>query len=89
MSHSPTTYLLSTDGGKTVIALNTPLRTWFDFALLPASKIDLKPLKGTAVKKPQESVREESGAEPISGFAVRTFVIRASFTSVKITAARA
>lgn len=74
--------LLSTDGGKTIIALNTALRTWFDFAILPASN-NLKPLRGTAVKKVQVSVREESGAEPISGFPVRTFVIRASFTSLE------
>jgi hypothetical protein len=75
--------LLSTDGGKTIIALNTPLRTWFDFALLPPSKLNIKPVRGAAVKKAQVAVHEESGAEPISGFPVRTFVIRASFTSVE------
>jgi len=74
--------LLSADGGKTIIALNTPLRTWFDFAVLHAPTT-LKPRKGAAIKNPTVTVREESGAEPISGFPVRTFVIRATFTAVE------
>jgi len=73
--------LLSTDGAKTIIALNTPLRTWFDFAVLPHSTTTLKPRRLAAIKNPVVTVREESGAEPISGFPVRTFVIRATFTS--------
>jgi hypothetical protein len=73
--------LLSTDGGKTIIAFNMPLRTWFDFALLPPTASYFKSRKGTAIKDVNVTVREESGAEPISGFAVRTFVIRASFTA--------
>jgi len=73
--------LLSTDGGKTIIALNTPLRTWFDFAVLRAPT-PLKPRRAAAaIKNPAVNVREESGAEPISGFPVRTFVIRATFTA--------
>lgn len=72
--------LLSTDGGKTIIALNTPLRTWFDFAVLHAPSM-LKPRRPAAIKNPAVTVHEESGAEPISGFPVRTFVIRATFTS--------
>lgn len=72
--------LLSTDGGKTITALNTPLRTWFDFAVLHAPSM-LKPRRAAAIKNPAVTVREESGAEPISGFPVRTFVIRATFTA--------
>jgi hypothetical protein len=73
--------LLSTDGGKTVTALNTPLQSWFDFAILQPSTSSLKILKGTAIKDPKVTVSEESGNEPIFGFPVRKFVIRASFTS--------
>jgi hypothetical protein len=72
--------LLSTDGGKTILALNTPLRTWFDFAVLHAPS-RLKPRRAAAIKNAAVTVREESGAEPISGFPVRTFVVRAAFTS--------
>jgi hypothetical protein len=73
--------LLSTDGGKTVIALNTPLQTWFDFAISRGSASSLTPRKGTEIKDPKVTVSEESGNEPISGFPVRKFVIRASFIS--------
>jgi hypothetical protein len=73
--------LLSTDGGKTVTALNTPLRTWFDFAIFPRGTSGLKPWAGTAIKDPTVTVSEEAGAEPIAGFPVRKFVIRASFTA--------
>jgi hypothetical protein len=73
--------LLSTDGGKTIVALNTPLRTWFDVAILPPSTSNLKLRKGTKIKDPKVTVSEESGNEPISGFPVRKFVIRASFTA--------
>jgi hypothetical protein len=73
--------LLSTDGGKTVGALNTPLQTWFDFAILPPSESYLKQRAGTAIKDAKVTVSEESGAEPISGFPVRKFVVRASFTA--------
>ena len=80
----PFTYdvLLSTDSGKTITALNTPLRTWFDLTVLNGSiSSSLKPRKGTAIKNANVTVHEEPGAEPILGFPVRTFVIRASFTS--------
>jgi hypothetical protein len=80
----PFTYdvLISTDGGKTITALNTPLRTWFDRAILTGSvSSPLRTRKGTAIKQSSVTVREESGAEPIAGYPVRTFVIRASFTS--------
>src|SRR5437764_39183 len=60
--------LLSKDGGKTVIALNTPLKTWFDFAVLPHSTSTLKPRHEAAIKNATVTVQEESGAEPISGF---------------------
>lgn len=73
--------LLSADGGKTVIALNTPLQTWFDFSILPPSTSTLKARRGAAIKDVNVIVREESGAEPISGFAVRKFVIRVGFTA--------
>jgi hypothetical protein len=73
--------LLSTDGGKTVIVLNTPLQTWFDFTLLPPSTSSLKPRKGAAIKDVKVTVSEESGNEPILGFPIRKFVIRASFTA--------
>lgn len=73
--------LLSTDGGKTVIALNTPLQTWFDFAILPPSTSTLKPRKGAEVKDVKATVSEESGNEPILGFPIRKFVIRATFTA--------
>jgi len=73
--------LLSTDGGKTVIALNTPLQTWFDFTILPPSTSSLKPRKGAAIKDMKVTVSEESGNEPIFGFPIRKFVIRASFTA--------
>jgi hypothetical protein len=73
--------LLSTDGGKTIVALNTPLRTWYDFAIPPRAAAYFKSRKGTVIKDVNVTVHEESGAEPISGFAVRTFVIRASFTA--------
>ena len=45
--------LLSGDGGKTVTALNTPLQTWFDFAILvPAARLkprsnDMRPCAPT------------------------------------------
>jgi hypothetical protein len=71
--------LISNDSGKTITALNTPLRTWFDFAIFPRS--GLKPRTGTAIKDPTVTVSEEAGAEPIAGFPVRKFVIRASFTA--------
>jgi hypothetical protein len=69
---------ISNDAGKTIAALNTPLRTWFDFAILPA-QVSLKPRAGTEIKDPKVTVSEESGNEPISGFPVRKFVVRASF----------
>ena len=42
--------LLSLDGGKTVTALNTPLQTWFDFAILPPSTTSLKPRRGAGTR---------------------------------------
>jgi len=73
--------LLSIDGGKTVVALNTPLQTWFDFAILPASPSSHKPRAKSEIKDPKVMVSEEPGNEPIFGFPVRKFVIRASFTA--------
>ena len=72
--------LLSADGGKTITALNTPLRTWFDFTVL-GSPSRLKPRRAAEIKDPKVTVWEESGNEPILGFPVRKFVVRASFTS--------
>jgi hypothetical protein len=70
--------LLSNDGGKTVVALNTPLRTWFDAAVLPPSTKSLAPRRGSDIKDAKVSVSEEP-AEPIGGLPVRKYVIRASF----------
>lgn len=74
--------LLSTDGGKTVIALNTPLQTWFDFAVLHAPSM-LKPRKGAAIRDVKVTVSEESGNEPILGFPVRKFIVHTSFMAVE------
>jgi hypothetical protein len=74
--------LLSDDGGKTSIALNTPLKTWFRQELprgaIPAlygwprqEKYSLRDVNITASEEP---------SEPIGGFATRKFVVKTSFT---------
>ncbi|HEV7428313.1 MAG TPA: hypothetical protein VGQ46_18300 [Thermoanaerobaculia bacterium] len=74
--------LLSSDGGKTVVALNTPLRTWFDAAVLPPSTKSLAPRRGSEVKDAKVTVSEEP-TEPIGGLPVRKYVIRASFIALE------
>src|SRR5258706_6218123 len=74
--------LLSTDGGKTVTALNTSLRTWFDGANLSASRPARTPgLSEIKIKDAKNSVTEEPTDTTIAGFVTRKFVVRASYTS--------
>jgi hypothetical protein len=76
--------LLSADGGKTVIALNTPLRTWFDETADAATHerpTGLAPWVKTVIKDVKTNVTEEPSNEIIAGFPVRKFVIRASYTT--------
>jgi hypothetical protein len=74
--------LLSTDSGKTVTALNTPLRTWFDGATLPASRPARTPgFAEIRIKDAKTSVTEEPTDATIAGLVTRKFVVRASYTS--------
>jgi len=76
--------LLSTDGGKTVTALNTPLRTWFDEAPLQAEKPARIPgLAEIKIQDAKTSVIEEPTDVTIAGFVTRKFVVRASYTSLE------
>lgn len=76
--------LLSTDGGRSVTALNTSLRTWFDADKSPASATQfpgtgLPPWVTPEIKDAKISVTEEPAHETIAGFPVRKFVIRAGY----------
>jgi hypothetical protein len=76
--------LLSTDGGRTVVALNTPLRTWFDESSGGATHeraTGLAPWVKTVIKDVKTSVNEEPTTDTVAGFPVRKFVIRASYTT--------
>jgi hypothetical protein len=75
--------LLSTDGGKTVTALNTPLRTWFALTRSGPSETDVpSSIRRVQIKDTTVSVTEEP-SEPIAGYPVRKFVIHAGFTTVE------
>jgi len=69
--------MMSTDGGKTVTALNTRLRTWFALVDQPAG---LSPWMHVEIKDVKVSVAEEP-SEAIAGYPVRKFVIHASYTT--------
>lgn len=73
--------LLSTDAGKSVTALNTGLRTWYDFAPTPATETGLPPSMKVEIKNAKASVAEEPSTETMAGFPVRKFVIRAGYTT--------
>ncbi len=73
--------LLSTDGGRTVTALNTGLRTWYEFVPLPATDTGEPPWIPTEVRDTKLTLAEEASAETIEGFPMRKFVIHASYTS--------
>ena len=79
--------LLSTDGGRTVTALNTILRTWFDADKSPFSATQqpigtgLPPWVTSEIKDAKMTVAEEPADETIAGFPVRKFVIRAGYTT--------
>jgi hypothetical protein len=79
----PFTYdvLLSTDGGRTVTALNTALHTWFEAPKPWATATGLPPLIPAEIKNAKTTVTEEPSTETIAGFPVRKFVIRAGYTS--------
>jgi hypothetical protein len=72
--------MLSTDGGKTVTALNTSLRTWFAMADQPANTGGLPPWMHAEIKDIKVSVSEEP-SEAIGGYPVRKFVIHAGYTT--------
>jgi hypothetical protein len=78
----PFTYdvLLSTDGGRTVTALNTALHTWYE-APKPWASTFLPVSIPTEIKNAKATVTEEPSTETIAGFPVRKFVIRAGYTS--------
>jgi len=73
--------MLSTDGGKTVTALNTPLHTWFTVVAPPATETGLPPRISAEIKDVKVSTTEEPPAETIAGYAVRKFVIHAGYTT--------
>jgi hypothetical protein len=79
--------LLSTDGSRTVTALNTILRTWFDADKSPASATQqpsgtgLPPWVTLEIKDAKISVTEKPADETIVGFPVHKFVIRAGYTT--------
>jgi hypothetical protein len=73
--------LLSADGGRTVTALNTPLRTWFELPKPWVTATGMPPSIPTEIKDAKTSVTEEPADETIAGFPIRKFVIRVSYTS--------
>jgi hypothetical protein len=73
--------MLSTDGGKTVSALNTSLRTWFAVVDRPPSETGLPPSIPVKIKDTKVTVAEEPSTETIAGYPVRKFVIRAGYTA--------
>jgi hypothetical protein len=76
--------LLSTDGGKSVTALNTPMRTWFDGAPHPPNPTKRLPgVAGVEIKDAKVTVEEEPTDDTMAGFPTRKFVIRASYKSVE------
>jgi hypothetical protein len=78
--------LLTADGGRTVIALNTPLKTWFDNAADRAKlqrPIGLAPWVKTETRDAKISIVEEPADETIDSLPVRKFVIRAGYTTIE------
>lgn len=76
--------LLSPDGGRTITALNTPLKTWFDKEAFDAKHphyTGLPPGIKTQIKDAKISISEEPTDEPVEGFPVRKFVVRASYNT--------
>lgn len=73
--------LLSSDGGRTVTALNTLLHTWYELQKPAATATGLPPSIPVEIKDAKTSVTEEPADETIAGFSVRKFVIRVSYTS--------
>jgi hypothetical protein len=73
--------LLSTDGGKTVTALNTKLRTWFAVSHREPTETGLPPWMSVQIKDTKVTVTEEPWTETISGYPLRKFVIRAGYTT--------
>ena len=78
--------LLTTDGGRTVTALNTPLKTWFN-STADRAKLQrptgLAPWVKSEIKDAKISISEEPADETIDGLPVRKFVIRAGYTTVE------
>jgi hypothetical protein len=72
--------MLSTDGGKTVTALNTRLRTWFAMDDQPVNAAGLPPWMHAEIKDVKVSVAEEP-SEAIGGYPARKFVIHAGYTT--------
>jgi hypothetical protein len=77
--------LLSSDGGRTVTALNRPLKTWFDTTEMAKQKrpTGLGPQVKSETKDAKISITEEPADETIDGLPVRKFVIRAGYTTVE------
>jgi hypothetical protein len=78
--------LLTVDGGRTVTALNTPLKTWFNNAGERAKLLrptGLAPNVKSEIKDAKISITEEPADETIDGLPVRKFVIRAGYTTVE------
>jgi hypothetical protein len=72
--------LLSTDGGKTVTALNTSMQTWFAMHPRQVTETGLPPLMKAEIRNPKVTMTEEP-SEDIAGYPVRKFVIRAGYTT--------
>jgi hypothetical protein len=72
--------MLSTDGGETVTALNTSMRTWFVTQPHEATETGLPPLIRAETRNPKITMTEEPSPE-IAGYPVRKFVIHASYTT--------
>lgn len=73
--------LLSDDGGASVTALNSHLHTWYVMKSPSTTSTSSSPFVQTEITDRTTEVMEESGSEPIGGYPVRKFVIRASYTS--------
>jgi hypothetical protein len=78
--------LMTTDGGRTIIALNTPLKTWFDNAGDRAKLLRPTVLAArvkSEIKDAKISISEEPTDEVIDDLPVRKFVIRAGYTTIE------
>jgi hypothetical protein len=73
--------LLSTDGGRTVTALNTTLHTWFEPSKPSVTATGLPPWMSAEIKDTKLTVTEEPAGETIAGLSVRKFVIRGGYTT--------